>query len=375
MTERELIIEKCKILRYLREYSQANKVLTSFITAYKESPKANDGHHYLFGSFKLGGTVSGRLSSANPNLQNQPSTGSAFAKIIKKCFVAPKGWIVAGLDFNSLEDYISALTTKDPMKLKVYQDGFCGHCLRAAFYFADEMPDIDPTSVESVNSIKWKYPDLRQKSKVPTFLLTYGGSWKGIMDGLGFSEEEAKRIEANYHDLYKVSDAWVKAHIEQATQDGYITAAFGLKVRTPLLKQVVIGTSKTPKEAQGEARTAGNALGQSWGLLNSRASNEFMTKVRASKYAKDIRLMAQIHDSQYFLVRDNPDLLEYMNVHLVKAVQWQEAKEIQHPTVKLGGDLSIFYPSWADEITIPNGANQKEILTVCIDEANKRKEQ
>jgi DNA polymerase-1 len=146
-------------------------------------------------------------------------------------------------------------------------------------------------------------------------------------------------------------------------------------VRTPLLKQVVIGTSKTPKEAQGEARTAGNALGQSWGLLNSRASNEFMTKVRASKYAKDIRLMAQIHDSQYFLVRDNPDLLEYMNVHLVKAVQWQEAKEIQHPTVKLGGDLSIFYPSWADEITIPNGLNQKEILTVCIDEANKRKEQ
>jgi DNA polymerase-1 len=132
------------ILASLREYSQANKVLTSFITAYKESPKANDGHHYLFGSFKLGGTVSGRLSSSNPNLQNQPSTGSAFAKIIKKCFVAPKNWLVVGLDFNSLEDYISALTTKDPAKLKVYEDGYCGHCLRAVAYFKEQCPELQP---------------------------------------------------------------------------------------------------------------------------------------------------------------------------------------------------------------------------------------
>lgn len=47
-----------------------------------------------------------------------------------------------GLDFASLEDRISALTTKDPNKLKVYTDGFDGHCLRAAAYFGDQMPEI-----------------------------------------------------------------------------------------------------------------------------------------------------------------------------------------------------------------------------------------
>ncbi len=45
-------------------------------------------------------------------------------------------------DFASLEDRISALTTKDPNKLKVYTDGFDGHCLRAYYYFGNEMPDI-----------------------------------------------------------------------------------------------------------------------------------------------------------------------------------------------------------------------------------------
>ena len=45
---------------------------------------------------------------------------SLYAKLIKMCFVAPPGWLFGGADFNSLEDYISALTTKDPNKLKVY---------------------------------------------------------------------------------------------------------------------------------------------------------------------------------------------------------------------------------------------------------------
>ena len=48
-------------------------------------------------------------------------------------------------------------------------DGYDGHCLRAYYYFKDRMPDIDGTSVESVNSISKKYPELRQLSKAPTF--------------------------------------------------------------------------------------------------------------------------------------------------------------------------------------------------------------
>lgn len=121
----------------------ASKILSTFIEAFiNNSVLKDDGVYYLHGSYNLGGTLSGRLSSSNPNLQNIPS-GSTYAKLIKKCFIAPKGWILFGADFDSLEDKISALTTRDPNKLKVYEDGYCGHCLRSYYYFKDQMPDIN----------------------------------------------------------------------------------------------------------------------------------------------------------------------------------------------------------------------------------------
>jgi DNA polymerase-1 len=314
-----------------------------------------------------------RLSLNIRNLQNLPSTGNKYAKLIKECFQAPQGWLFVGLDYNSLEDYISALTTKDPNKLRVYEEKFDGHCLRAAYYFADQMEGIDLNSPESVNSIKKKYPDLRQESKAPTFALTYQGTWSTLVKNLGMPEEKAKAIEANYHELYKVSDQWVQTRIDEAAQCGYAEVAFGLRVRTPLLHQVVLGNSKTPHEAAAEGRTVGNAFGQSYGLLNTRAGVEFMQKVRTSEYRLDIKPSAHIHDAQYFLVRDDLELLEWMNEHLVKAVQWQELPEIQHDTVKLGGDLSIFYPTWKDEIEIYNNASQEEIKEILQKEAIKRK--
>lgn len=50
--------------------------------------------------------------------------------------------------------------------------GYDGHSLRAYSYFGDQMPDIDPNSVESINSIGNLYEELRQRSKSPTFALT-----------------------------------------------------------------------------------------------------------------------------------------------------------------------------------------------------------
>jgi DNA polymerase-1 len=81
-------------------------------------------------------------------MQNIPASGSTkakqrLAKLIKECFEAPPGWIFCGLDFDSLEDKISAVTTRDPEKIKVYTDGYDGHCLRAFAYFGEHMSDIE----------------------------------------------------------------------------------------------------------------------------------------------------------------------------------------------------------------------------------------
>jgi DNA polymerase-1 len=217
--------------------------------------------------------------------------------------------------------------------------------------------------VDQINSIQVRFGPLRQKSKVPTFALTYDGTPNTLVTGSGLSRQEAQEIYDRYHELYKVSDDWVTAKLEQASKDGYVTVAFGLRVRTPLLKQTIRKTSKTPYEAEAEGRSAGNALGQSWCLLNTRAGIEFMGKVRASKHRLDIRPGAQIHDAQYFLIRDNIETVAYTNKHLVAASFWQDHPDIQHDEVKLGGELSIFHPSWAEEITIPNHAGEEEIIS------------
>ena len=361
-------------LEVLLEYKASAIIISTFLPAFLKAKKGSDGWHYLFGNFRLGGTLSGRLSSNNPNLQNIPGSAGAplkkrLAKLIKECFEAPPGWIFCGLDFDSLEDRISALTTRDPEKLKIYTDGYDGHSLRAYNYWPQDMPDIDPTSVDSINSVAKRYKQHRQDSKPPTFALTYQGTYMTLMNNCGFSKELAQAIENAYKRMYTVSIQWVNDRLEQATKDGYVTVAFALRVRTPLLKQTILNTRKTPREAAAEGRTAGNAMGQSYCMLNNRAASEFMGKVRKSKFCLDIKPCAHIHDAQYYLVRDEGSMapLMYMNNELPKAVAWQDDPEIWHDQVKLSGSVEIFHPNWNHGFDIPNAANENVIREKITD--------
>jgi len=364
-----------ELLKSFVEYAKVEKLLSTFIAAFKQGFVKADGMIYLHGSFIFGGTVSGRLSSKEPNLQNIPSN-SSLAKLIKLCFMAPTGWLFCGADFSSLEDKINSLLTKDPNKIKVYTDHYDGHALRAYAYFGDQMPDIQNT-VESINSIAvkgHKYYFLRQDSKSPTFALTYQGTWRTMVKNLGWPEEKAKKVETNYNTLYQVSIQWVKDKIQGACEKGYAEVAFGLRIRTPLLGQSVLGGGAI-REAEAEARTLGNAIsGQSYGLLNNRAINAFMAKVWDSPFKYDILPVALIHDAIYLMVKDDVEVVAYVNEHLIKEMEWQELPEIQHDQVKLGAELDIFWPSWANPITIPNGLSKKQISDLCI-EAKKKYEE
>ena len=126
----------------------------------------------------------------------------------------------------------------------------------------------------------------------------------------------------------------------------------------------MLGLKVTPYEVKEEAKSAGNALMQSYGLLNSRAGIEFNEKVRHSKYWNNIRPIAQIHDSQYFLVKDDIETVLWTNENLVKACEWQDDPLIYDDIVKLGGNLSIFYPDWAHELELPNKLDEDTLLSL-----------
>ena len=182
--------------------------------------------------------------------------------------------------------------------------------------------------------------------------------------------EKAKYVEASYHEMYKVSDQYVQSRLKQANKDGFVAVAFGLRVRTPLLKQVVWG-SRLPNEAASEARTAGNALGQSYGLLNNRAAVAFFKKVWESPYKSSILPVALIHDAIYVLIKNDVGIVEWANNNLIKEMQWQELPELHHDTVKLGAELDIYWPSWEVATTLPNNINQQEIRDLCLETKTK----
>lgn len=223
------------------------------------------------------------------------------------------------------------------------------------------------------NQLKWVVQNRdsdRTLSKPVTFALQYFAQYTTLVRNSGFSVVEAKAIEDNYHTLYKQSTEYKKARIEEASKQGYITVAFGLRVRTPLLGSTLLGSKATPYEAEAEGRTAGNAMFQSYCMLNQRAVGEFLQKVRADAYSKNILPVASIHDASYYLIKADPEVLKYVNDHLVEASFWQDLPEIQHPEVTLGGTLGVFYPSWEYEYPVENGASLEDIIKLGEDIAN-----
>lgn len=126
----------------------------------------------------------------------------------------------------------------------------------------------------------------------------------------------------------------------------------------------MLNTKVTPKEAEAERRTAANALGQSYCMLTTRAGIEVNQEIRNSEYCRFISPCAQIHDAQYFLLKDDIDIFIWLHEKLLHAVEWQEDPAIAHPLVHLGGELSLFWPSWANEISIPNHSSKEETMDI-----------
>lgn len=183
------------------------------------------------------------------------------------------------------------------------------------------------------------------------------------MKNCGFDEVTAKQIEERYHELYLVSDIWVQNRINQAKVDGYVTGAFGLRVRTPML--IGAGSKLTNLQA-AESRTAGNALGQGWGLLNNRAMNAVLKRVDEAGLTESIYPIAAIHDACYYMIKNDATLITWFNKVVTEEARWQNHPDIAHPLVGLEGQLDLFFPNWANPLTLPENLNQEELINLCI---------
>lgn len=211
-----------------------------------------------------------------------------------------------------------------------------------------------------INSIADKYPELRRQSKAPTFALQYMGTAYTLHKRAGFPMKQAKQIEKSFRELYKVSEDFNKRNQTFMEDTGYVQCAFGLKLRTPIVSQCVLGNSKTPREAEREARSANNAVTQSWGMLLNRAMVATNKRIEEAGYSTDILPCNMIHDAGYFLVRDTPEHVEFLNNVLIEEMEWQEDSAIKSDDVPMKASLEIG-KSWDKLTSLKNNATIQEV--------------
>ena len=350
-----------ELLNHFKDFIDADKIKTTFLKAFNKYKVEKDNYTWLNGNHKLGGTLSGRLSSSEPNLANIPSN-SKYGKEIKKIFKAPKGWLFCGADFSALEDRIISILSNDPNKKRIFTEGIDGHCLNAYAYYKDQMPDIDEMDPESINSIKHKYPILRQDSKNSTFALNYGGT-ASTLERNGLDPELAEQIEKSHKDTYKVLHSWGKKNLNKMAKLGYVTTAFGLKVRTPALTKCVINDSM-PKIAAKEFLSANNAMSQSHSLMTTVSATEFRKRVEESDYRNDIFVVNFIHDAIYLIVRDDAEIVQWVNTHLIDCMVKSGDDQIRGNTeVPILANLEVG-KSWGDMVELPEDSSIEHIIEV-----------
>lgn len=214
--------------------------------------------------------------------------------------------------------------------------------------------------VEVINSIAKLYPEVRNNSKSPTFAMQYEGNEYTLHKRNGFPMEEAVKIYQAYNELYKVTKEFNKKNEYHMNQHGYVNCAFGLRLKTPIVGMCILGNSKTPYEAQAEIRSANNAVTQSWGMLLNRAMIAVDNRIIEAGYENDIFPINMIHDAGYFLVREDPKIVKFLNDVLIEEMEWNDHPMIKSKDVPMMANLDIGH-SWDKQITLKNKATIKEI--------------
>ena len=136
-----------------------------------------------------------------------------------------------------------------------------------------------------------------------------------------------------------------------------------MKLRTPIITQCILGNSSTPYEADKEARSANNAITQSWGMLLNRAMNATNLRIEQCGFGMDILPCNMIHDAGYFIVRSEPECIKFLNDVLIEEMEWNSDPAIYSTDVPMKASLEIG-KSWDTLVPLTNNATMEEIESV-----------
>jgi DNA polymerase-1 len=209
----EAIADQHELPRVILDYRSLAKLRSTYTDKLPEMVNPDDGRVHT--SYHQAGAATGRLASADPNLQNIPIR-TEDGRRIRKAFVAPAGRRIVACDYSQIELRIMAHLSEDPALLRAFASGVDIHRATAAEVFGKTIEDVSHNE--------------RRAAKAINFGLMYGMSAFGLAKQLGISRGEAQDYIALYFNRYPGVRGFMDRTRQQAREQGYVETVFGRRL-------------------------------------------------------------------------------------------------------------------------------------------------
>ncbi len=285
--------------KLILEYRGIAKLKSTYTDTLPEQIDEETGRIHT--SYHQGVAATGRLSSADPNLQNIPIR-TPEGRRIRQAFVAPPGHCLVAADYSQIELRIMAHLSADASLLNAFAEDRDVHQATAAEVFGIELAAVSA--------------DQRRSAKAINFGLIYGMSAFGLARQLGIGRGEAQRYVDLYFERYPGVKRYMDETRRQARESGYVETVFGRRLYLPEIR------SRNQALRQYAERSAINAPMQGTAADIIKLAMIEVDGWLQSSHAP-ARLIMQVHDELVLEVDDEAvdGIVERLRAHMTNAAE------------------------------------------------------
>ena len=208
------------IVEHILAYRSLAKLQSTYVDALMELVNPQTGRVHT--SYNQIGTVTGRLSSSNPNLQNIPIR-TEEGRRVRRAFVAEEGCVLIGADYSQVELRVMAHVSEDPSLIRAFKRGEDVHATTAAAVFEVPLEQVDY--------------DMRRIAKAVNFGLIYGQQEYGLARQLGVSVEKAEEFIRRYFARFPQVRVYMQHVQKEAQERGYVETLLQRRRYFPELRE------------------------------------------------------------------------------------------------------------------------------------------
>lgn len=312
----EKLRDKHPIVNFIMEYRQLAKLKSTYCDGL--TAVVNPNTHRIHSVFTQTVTVTGRLSSTEPNLQNIP-TRTELGREIRKMFVAKDGYVLVDADYSQIELRVLAHIANDETMINAFRNNEDIHAVTASQVLGIPLEDVTK--------------EQRSSAKAVNFGIVYGIGEFSLAQDLHISVKEAKAYIESYLEKYHGVRNYMESIKEQAKKDGYVKTMLNRIRYIPELKSPNYNIRQFGERVALNTPIQGTAA-DIIKLAMVRVDNRLINEGLKSK------LILQVHDE--LIVEAHKD-----EVDKVKQILSEEMQSAMELNVPLKVDMSTGH-SWYD---------------------------